>query len=203
MVRVGLTGGIASGKSTVSQILKEAGGFIIDADQIAHSSLKKGQPAYRSVLDVFGVSILDPQDGEIHRKKLGDIVFRNPAKRLILNQIVHPFVMEVAEAEMESIASNHPHAVIVFDAPLLIEAKIHLKMDMVLLVYVDEATQVKRLCKRDGFSRVEAEARIRAQMPLDAKIPFANEVINNSKSPQEVRQDVLDIYKMLCTAASL
>ncbi len=200
MVWVGLTGGIASGKSTVSQIFKEAGAFIIDADQTAHALLKKGQPAYRPILNAFGVKILD-QDGEIDRKKLGDIVFRSSEKLNLLNQIVHPLVFEAADREGEAISSHHPHAVIVFDAPLLIETKAHMKMDVVLLVYVDPSTQIERLCQRDGLSKEAAESRIRAQMPLDEKIPFANEVINNCKSHLEVRENVLRTYKMLCNAA--
>ena len=201
MVWVGLTGGIASGKSTLSQIFKEAGAFVVDADQIAHDLLKKEGKGYRPVLDAFGTHVLDHL-GEIDRKKLGNIVFRNPAKRAILNGIIHPFVFEIAEEEWRRIVANHPHAVIIFDAPLLIETKAHEKMDLLLLVYVDRMTQIVRLCQRDGLSPSEAEDRLAIQMPLDKKIQFANEVIDNSRSAEEVRAEALGIYKKLCAAAT-
>jgi dephospho-CoA kinase len=201
VVWVGLTGGIASGKSTVSQFLKEAGAFIVDADTIAHDLLKKGGPAYRSVLNVFGIHILG-EDGEIDRSKLGNIVFRDPKRLLALNKIIHPFVFEAAEQERSTIGGMNPHAVIVFDAPLLIETRAHKKVDMVILVYVDKETQIKRLCERDGLSRESAEIRIGTQMSLDEKHGFANEIIDNRKPLHEVREDVLRIYAMLCATGN-
>lgn len=196
MVWVGLTGGIASGKSTVSQFFKEAGAFIVDADTIAHDLLRKRGPVYRSVLNVFGIHILG-EEGEIDRKKLGEIVFRDPKKLMALNQIIHPFVFEVAEQERSAIGKIDPYAVIVFDAPLLIETKAHKKVDMVILVHVDKETQIARLCQRDGLLREGAEARLKTQMSLDEKHGFANEIIDNRKSLQTVREDVFRIYKML------
>jgi len=199
MVYVGLTGGIASGKSTVSKILKEAGAFIVDADAIAHDLLKKKGPVYRLVLNRFGVNILG-EEGEIDRKKLGEIVFHDAKKLIDLNQIIHPFVFEAAERERGILVAQDPYAVIVFDAPLLIETKAHKKVDMVLLVYVDKETQIKRLCERDGISREAAQVRIGMQMSLDEKHAYANEVIDNRKPFQEVREDVLKMYQMLRAA---
>jgi dephospho-CoA kinase len=196
MVWVGLTGGIASGKSTVSQFLKEAGSFIVDADKIAHDLLKKKGPVYRQVLNIFGMQILG-EEGEIDRKKLGEIVFRDPRRLMALNQIIHPFVFEVAEQERSAIGTVDPHAVIVFDAPLLIETNAYKKVDMVILVYVDKETQIRRLCERDRLSREGAEARIKTQMSLDEKHGFANEIIDNRKPLQSVREEVFRIYKML------
>ena len=196
MVLVGLTGGIASGKSTVSQIFKEAGAFIVDADKIAHDLLKSRGYVSRLVLNVFGARILG-EEGQIDRKKLGEIVFHDAKKLMILNEIVHPFVFEAAEREKEMIFAQDPHAVIVFDAPLLIETKAHKKVDIVLLVYVDKETQIKRLCERDGLSLEDAEARIGTQMSLDEKHGFANEIIDNRKSFQKVREDAMRIYKRL------
>jgi len=201
MIWVGLTGGIASGKSTVSQIFKEAGAFVVDADQIAHDLLKKEGKGYRPVLDAFGTRVLDHL-GEIDRKKLGNIVFRNPEKRAILNGMIHPFVFEIAEEECRRIIAAHPDAVIIFDAPLLIETKAHEKMDILLLVYVDRITQIARLCQRDGLSPSDAEDRLVIQIPLDKKVQFANEVIDNSRSAQEVRAEVIGIYEKLCVAAT-
>ncbi len=200
MIWVGLTGGIASGKSTVSAIFHEAGAFIVDADQIAHRMLQKGELAYHAVLDAFSARILD-SEGEIDRKRLGEIIFRSAEKRLLLNKIVHPFVFEIADQEREKILLSHPDAVIIFDAPLLIETNAHLKMDLVFLVYVDETTQIERLCKRDNISKEAALSRIGSQMSLESKRSFANEVIDNNGSPEETRETVLKIYQMLCTAS--
>ena len=177
-------------------MFKKAGAFIVDADKIAHDLLKSNGPVFRLVLNAFGVSILG-EEGQIDRKKLGEIVFRDAKRLMALNQIVHPFVFEAAERERGMIVAQDPHAVIVFDAPLLIETKAHKKVDMVLLVYVDKETQMKRLCERDGLSREDAEARIGTQMSLDEKHGFANEIIDNRKSFQKVREDVMRIYEML------
>jgi dephospho-CoA kinase len=199
MVWVGLTGGIASGKSTVSQMFREVGAFIIDADKIAHDLLNKRGHAYHLVLNIFGVKILDEM-GQIDRNKLGEIVFNNPEKLSALNQIVHPFVFETAEREGNAMGKEDPHSVIVFDAPLLIETNAHKNVDIVLLVYVDQSTQIKRLCERDGISKEAAQSRMALQMPLDQKHAFANEVIDNRKPIDEVREEVNRIYRMLRVA---
>lgn len=196
MIWVGLTGGIASGKSTVSQFLRQEGAFIIDADRIAHALILKEGEAYRPVVETFGKEILD-QAGEIDRKRLGEIVFNDPQKRKALNRIIHPHVFEKADLEKKEIARRHPKAIIVFDAALLIETEAHLKMDWVLLAYVDRATQIDRLIRRDGFSPAEAERRIEAQMPLDDKILFADEVIDNRKPLAAVKEEVGRIYQRL------
>jgi dephospho-CoA kinase len=196
VIWVGLTGGIASGKSTVSQFLRQEGAFIIDADRIAHRVILKGGEAYRPVVEAFGRAILD-QSGEISRKKLGEIVFNDPEMRISLNRIVHPHVFEKADLEKAEIARRHPNAIIVFDAALLIETEAHLKMDWILLAYVDRATQIDRLIRRDGLSPAEAGRRIAAQMSLDDKIPFANEIIDNRKPLADVKEEVGRIYRRL------
>ncbi len=200
MVWIGLTGGIASGKSTVSGMLKEAGAFIIDADTIAHDLMKRGAVAYLPVVNHFGKGILD-RVGEIDRKKLGEIVFRSSDKLAALNQIVHPFVFQAAEQERSHIVSTYQRPVIIFDAALLIETHAHVKMDMVILAYVDPKTQIERLCNRDKLSVEQAKHRISLQMPLTQKISFANEIINNSQlSIDEVREQAKMIYHWLCLA---
>lgn len=196
VIWVGLTGGIASGKSTISRFLRREGAFVIDADPIAHALIRRGADAYRPVVEAFGEEILDPA-GEIDRKRLGAIVFSDPPKRLALNRIIHPRVFERAELERDEIARRYPDAVIVFDAALLIETDAHLKMDWVLLAYVDRATQAARLIGRDGLSPEEAEKRLNAQMPLEAKVPFADEVIDNRKPIPAVEEEVRAIYRRL------
>lgn len=196
MIWVGLTGGIASGKSTVSRLFREAGAFVIDADEIAHAVLRKGGPAYAPVVEAFGAGILD-QTGEINRKRLGEIVFQDARRRERLNQLVHPHVYARAEAEKRAIAAAHPEAVILFDVPLLIETGAHREMDRVIVVYVDRATQVDRLIKRDGLSREEADRRIDAQMPMDEKRRFADEVIDTRVPLPGVESAVRSLYRRL------
>jgi dephospho-CoA kinase len=196
MVWVGLTGGIASGKSTVSRLLRQFGAFIVDADEIAHDLIKKGNKAYQPVIEAFGQEILDGS-GEINRVKLGKIVFQDATRRQTLNQIVHPGVFESALSERESISEKYPKAVIVFDAALLIETGAYKEMDWLLLVYVDRLTQINRLTHRESLTRSEATLRIESQMPLDQKIPFADEVINNQKPIPRVEEAVRQIYLRL------
>lgn len=196
MIWVGLTGGIASGKSTVSRLFREAGAFVIDADEIAHAVIRRGAPAYDGVVEAFGAVILDKK-GEIDRKRLGEIVFNDARRRERLNQLVHPHVYAQAEKEKRAIAAAHPEAVILFDVPLLIETGVHREMDRVIVVYVDRATQIDRLIQRDGLTREEAERRIDAQMPLDEKRRFADEIIDTRVPWPGVEGAVRSLYQRL------
>lgn len=196
MIWVGLTGGVASGKSTVSRLFREAGAFVIDADEIAHAVIRKGAPAYAGVVEAFGAGILD-KEGEIDRKRLGEIVFNDARRRERLNQLVHPHVYAQAEKEKTAIAAAHPEAVILFDVPLLIETGAHREMDRVIVVYVDRATQIDRLIKRDGLTREESERRIGAQMPLDEKRRLADEIIDTRVPLLEVEGAVRSLYQRL------
>lgn len=196
MILVGLTGGIASGKTTVSDFLRQEGAHIIDADEIAHRLISKGNRAYRPVLDVFGDGVLD-EFGEIDRKKLGAIVFAHPPELDRLNQIIHPLVFKELDAEKKRMSKEQPRSIIVFDAPLLIEAQAHQKMDWVLLVYVDEKIQRSRLIKRDALTTEEAMHRIALQMPIDKKRQYSDEIIDNRRPLHKVKQLVHDIYHQL------
>ncbi|NKE69377.1 dephospho-CoA kinase [Candidatus Manganitrophus noduliformans] len=196
MIWVGLTGGIASGKSTVSRLFRETGAFVIDADEIAHAVIRKGAPAYAGVVEAFGAAILDKK-GEIDRKRLGEIVFNDARRRERLNQLVHPHVYAQAEKEKRAIAAAHPEAVILFDVPLLIETGAHREMDLVIVVYADRATQIERLIERDGLTREEAERRIDAQMPLDEKRRFADEIIDTRAPLPGVEGAVRSLYQRL------
>ncbi|MCG3114492.1 MAG: dephospho-CoA kinase [Candidatus Manganitrophus sp. SA1] len=196
MIWVGLTGGIASGKSTVSRLFREAGAFVIDADEIAHAVIRKGAPAYAGVVEAFGAVILNKK-GEIDRKRLGEIVFNDARRRERLNQLVHSHVYAQAEKEKTAIAAAHPEAVILFDVPLLIETGAHREMDLVIVVYVDRATQIDRLIKRDGLTREEAERRIDAQMPLDEKRRFADEIIDTRVPLPGIEGAVRSLYQRL------
>ncbi len=196
MLWVGLTGGIASGKSTVSHFLHREGAYIIDADQIVHALLCDKGVVYDSVLKAFGEIILD-HERKIDRKRLGALVFRNPDQRQRLNQIVHPYVFKKAETEKKAIHAKNPKAVIVFDAALLIETGAYKKMDWVLLAYVDPETQIQRLIKRDHLSKEDALLRISAQMPIDEKVALADEVIRCNEPLNTVKTSLHQVYARL------
>lgn len=193
MLWVGLTGGIASGKSTVSRMLHEAGAFIIDADALVHATLRKRGDAYAQVVQAFGETILNAS-GEIDRAILGERVFSNARERKQLEQIVHPHVFRMAHAAKAEIAHQHPNGVIVFDAALLIETGNWQTLDEVIVVYVDRPTQIERLMRRDGFPLDVAERRIDAQMPLHEKRRYASVVIDNMKPREETQKAVTQIY---------
>ncbi|PFT98420.1 dephospho-CoA kinase [Bacillus thuringiensis] len=176
-VVIGLTGGIASGKSTVSEMFRELSIPVIDADVIAREVVEQGKPAYNKIVEVFGAEVLQ-QDGELDRPRLGSIVFYNEEKRLQLNKIVHPAVREEMNRKKEMYIKEGMQAV-VLDIPLLFESKLTSPVDRILVVAVKPHTQLERLMKRNNFSEEEATARIQSQMPLEEKVKNADEVINN------------------------
>ncbi|MGH7274225.1 MAG: dephospho-CoA kinase [Nitrospiria bacterium] len=200
MILVGLTGGIASGKSLVSKLLKELGAYIIDADEIAHGAIQPGEPAYQEILQQFGEEILN-EDGTIDRSKLGRLVFSDPVKRTLLEGIVHPRVFAIEEARRRQIAQQDPEAVIIFDAPLLIETRAYELMDKVIVVYANAKTQLKRLMERDRLEYDEAKRRIAAQLPIEDKRQHADYIINSASPPEEVAKLTAAIYRELKTLA--
>ncbi len=191
---IGLTGGIASGKSTVSRILKNAGAVIIDADRIARDVVKKGLPAYREIIDTFGDNVLSP-DGEIDRGVLGDIIFNDPQKKQLLNRIVHPYVGKETNLQLKHIQKTHSNTIVILDIPLLLEAQMHKDLSEIIVVYVPEHTQIKRLMQRDGISEADALARVRSQMPIEEKKDLATIVIDNSGTRENTRKRTLEIFQ--------
>ena len=189
----GLTGGIASGTSTAAAMLAEAGARVVDADLIARQVVRKGTPAWRDIVGHFGRAVLD-SDGQIDRASLGATVFRDSRAKEALNRIVHPRVREVMQAEIRRLSTRHPDDLLVLDVPLLIESGWHALVPVVILVYVPEAVQKARLMQRDGLDGADAEARIRAQMPIDAKRAYADYIIDNSGSREATRRQVLAVY---------
>jgi len=198
---IGLTGGIATGKSTVSAIFKKAGAVIIDADRIAREAVKKGLPAYRKILENFGESVLRP-DGEINRSLLGDIIFNSPRKKQLLNKIVHPYVSKETHRQLQQIERTQPNTIVVLDIPLLIETAMDKDLSEVIVVYAPEHIQIKRLMKRDHLTQIDARARIRSQMPIEEKKRRATIVIDNSGTREETRRQTLEIYKSLKNAVA-
>ena len=193
MILVGLTGGIASGKSMVSGLFHERGASIIDADQIAHEVIRPPGDPWKEIVNVFGKNILLP-DQSIDRKKLAKIVFDDSEKREELNAIVHPYVFAEEEKQRKEIVEKDPKAVVIFDIPLLIETRSYELMDKVILVYVDRALQITRLMEREKIIRGEALKRIGAQIPLKEKKQYADYIIDGSLSLEELKKKVDEIY---------
>ncbi|MEH7379697.1 dephospho-CoA kinase [Bacillus sp. JJ1533] len=190
---IGLTGGIASGKSTVSQMFKEAGIVVIDADVIARKVVEVGEEAYEQIVESFGKDILLP-DMSIDRPKLGSVVFFSEEKRLLLNSIVHPAVRKQMLKEREAHIKNGEETV-VLDIPLLFESKLTSLVDRTLLVYVDYGIQLARLMNRNNLNKEEAEARIHSQMPLKDKIQLSDAVIDNNGTIEKTKDQFHEICK--------
>lgn len=198
MKAFGLTGGIATGKSTVSRFFTEAGARVIDADRIARDMVVQGRPEWRKIVDRFGESILLP-NGDIDRVRLGDIVFNDPDARSALNQIVHPPVFDEINRTIDRISAESPDTVIILDVPLLIESGMKRDLALVILVYTSPEIQLQRLMNRDEIPEKDALARIQSQMPIDAKKQYADMVIDNSGSVEQTRNQTFHIYENLKT----
>ena len=195
MLKIGLTGGAASGKSTVSAILKDLGATVIDVDLVARDVVRKGSRCLEKIVEYFGESIL-LEDGSLNRKKLRDIVFSSKQKLEILNSITHPEIITRVKDQLEFLEKKGLDKVVV-DAAILIEMGLHKLVDVVWLVKVDRETQISRLMERDGTYRQKAEAIINAQMPLEEKIKYAHEIIDNSGTLEELEARVKELWKSM------
>ncbi|GAB2289716.1 hypothetical protein Dimus_024024 [Dionaea muscipula] len=183
---VGLTGGIASGKSTVSNLFKANGIPVVDADLVAREVLKKGTGGWKKVAGAFGEDILLP-NGEVDRPKLGLIVFSDPTKRQLLNRLLAPYISSAIFLEVMKLWLKG-YKVIVLDIPLLFEAKMDRWTKPIIVVWVDRETQLRRLKARDKAEEDESNNKINAQMPLDLKRDKADIVINNSGTLDDLNQ---------------
>jgi len=188
MLRLGLTGGIASGKSAVATMLRDMGFAVLDADALAHKLIEPGQAAYAEVIQEFGPSITD-SSGRIDRAKLGAIVFGDPAKLDRLNAIVHPRVAEVILSQFEVWRRAGVRDAVFVEAALLVESGIHKKLDGLVVVWCTPEQQLERLLAR-GLSETEARRRIAAQLPVEEKLRLAAEKIDCSGSLEETRRHV-------------
>ncbi|MBK8171922.1 MAG: dephospho-CoA kinase [Sandaracinaceae bacterium] len=192
---VGLTGGIASGKSAVAQIFTELGVVVVDADRLARDVVAVGTEGLREIEAAFGASVL-LDDGSLDRKKLGAIVFGDPQRRAQLNAITHPKIAaESARRLSELAAKGLPY--VIYDAALLVENGIHKGMSAVIVVAAAESIQVARLCARDGISEADARKRITSQLPLAEKIAVADYVIENNGTLAQLRARVLEVNDVL------
>jgi dephospho-CoA kinase len=196
MLKVGLTGGLASGKSFVGQALADLGCHLIQADVLGHEVLLPGGEAYEPVIRQFGTAILD-QSGRIDRKRLGAYVFGEPDRLALLNSLVHPPVIRREEALIARAEAADPNGIAVVEAAILIETGSYQRFAKIILVVCTEEQQVQRAMKRDGAGRKEVEARLRRQMPLEEKRKFADYVIDTSGEKENTLRQTREVYESL------
>ncbi|MBG9793233.1 dephospho-CoA kinase [Paenibacillus dendritiformis] len=188
-MNIGLTGGIASGKSTVSRLLVERGALLVDADRIAREIVLPGSPALDQIAERFGADMLLP-DGSLDRKRLGNVVFANAAERKALEEITHPAIRQEMMTQMRRLEEEHPQSLVVVDVPLLYESGLTDRFEEIVVVYVPKEIQLERLMRRDGLTEAEASERLRSQWDIEMKRERADYVIDNSKGIEETRQQV-------------
>jgi len=197
---IGLTGGIASGKSIVVSVFRELGAIILDADQIARLVVLPHQPAWEDIVEFFGPQVVN-EDESLDRAKIGEIVYNNPDSLKELNRITHPRIMQYYKDEMRRIKLEQPDAIVILEVPLLYETNMDKLCQQVVVVCVDRETQIKRLMERDKMSYEDAVRRINAQMPMDEKVRRADFVIDNRGSMEETKEKATKYYKEILTGA--
>ncbi|MDA2924920.1 dephospho-CoA kinase [Acidobacteria bacterium AH-259-L09] len=198
MLKVGLTGGIACGKSHVLREFQNLGVYTIDADEIAHQVILPGKAAYKKIVHTFGHDIL-AADQTIDRKKLGKLVFFDEEARQELNRIVHPFVLEEEERLISNFetAKDPKSPIVMVDAALMVETGSYRKYDFLIVVYCDSVIQLRRLMSREGLSQEEAMRRIRTQMPLSEKVKHADYIVDNSGRLSDTKEQIKQIFTEL------
>ena len=189
MITVGLTGGIASGKSLVAQILRRLGCEVIDTDAIARDVVVPGTEGWQAVVTEFGPQIL-AEDGTINRAKLASIIFADAGRREILNSLLHPLIIRAVGEQVAAIQARDPDAVVVVDVPLLIECVMQNDFDEVMVVWAPRETQIARLMARDGLREEDARERIASQLPLDHKRECATFVVENDADREKTAEQV-------------
>ncbi|MCK2105700.1 dephospho-CoA kinase [Staphylococcus aureus] len=184
---IGLTGGIASGKSTVSELLSVFGFKVVDADKAAREAVKKGSKGLAQVREVFGDEAID-ENGEMNRRYMGDLVFNHPEKRLELNAIIHPIVRDIMEEEKQEYLKQGYN--VIMDIPLLFENELENTVDELWVVYTSESIQMDRLMQRNNLSLEDAKARVYSQISIDKKSRMADHVIDNLGDKLELKQNL-------------
>ncbi|HDC5749231.1 TPA: dephospho-CoA kinase [Staphylococcus aureus] len=184
---IGLTGGIASGKSTVSELLSVFGFKVVDADKAAREAVKKGSKGLAQVREVFGDEAID-ENGEMNRRYMGDLVFNHPEKRIELNAIIHPIVRDIMEEEKQEYLKQGYN--VIMDIPLLFENELENTVDEVWVVYTSESIQMDRLMQRNNLSLEDAKARVYSQISIDKKSRMADHVIDNLGDKLELKQNL-------------
>ncbi len=200
---VGITGGIACGKTTVSELLAEKGAIPINADEIGHQLLKADSPVIGELVDTFGQEILE-ESGDVNRKKLGAIVFKDKTVRERLNAILHPLIIQRSRTRAHKFVMEDPSCVVLLDAPLLIEAGAYDSVDLIVVVTASPETQLQRTLERSRaqnrpLTESEAQARINSQMPVSEKVKYADVVIENDGTLEELNRQVEELWQQLQT----
>ena len=197
---VGLTGGMGTGKTLAASFFKELGAFVLDADLICRKLVEPEQPACREISENFGKEVFTAS-GNLDRKRLANIIFKNPQKKGILEGILHPKIFEIEELKYEAIRKEHPNAVVIVDAALLIESGNYKKMDKVIVVNSDEKNRIDRIIARTQMSQDEVITRIKNQMPSEEKVRYADFILENSLDKDNLRSKVKDIHARLSLLA--
>jgi dephospho-CoA kinase len=193
---MGLTGGIATGKSTVAAMLKERGAVLIDADQVARDVVEPGTEGLRRIRERFGSRVFQ-EDGRLNRAALGNIIFKDEGLRKELGRLLHPLIMEEMQKRTRNALAKNPHAIVIWDVPLLIEENLTQFVEKVIVVYVPESVQLQRLMKRNALSEEEARERIAAQLSIEEKKRVADIVIDNSDSLEMTERQVDQLWNYL------
>lgn len=201
MLRVGLTGSIAVGKSHVSSVLAELGCHVLDADRTAREVVAPGGEGLRRVVEAFGPDVLDA-DGALDRARLGRLVFADEGKRQLLNSILHPLIIAAQDAWLALCEREDPAGVAVIDAALMIETGSYRRFDKLIVVHCRDDVQLERLMRRDSLSRDDAARRVAAQMPQAEKVRHADFLIDTSGTREETRAQTVELYGRLRALAS-
>lgn len=196
MLRIGLTGSIAVGKSFVAHVLEELGCNVLDADRAAREVVGAGTRGLRAVVEEFGARVLN-DDGTLNRARLGEIVFADEKKRLRLNSILHPLIIEAQDEALRRWEAEDPRGIAVVDAALMIESGGYKRFDKLIVVHSDAETQLQRLMARNNLTREEAERRISAQMPQSEKMRYADFLIDTTNGFEDTRRQTVEVYQQL------
>ena len=196
MIRAGLTGGLATGKSFVGKTLEELGCYWIQADALGHEVLEPGGPAHAAVIAEFGRGILN-KDGTINRTRLADNVFGQPERLEVLNSLVHPHVLSIEEERIARFATGNPEGIVVVEAAILVETGGYKRFDRLIVTVCSEEQQIERALRREGATREQVEARLRRQMPIEDKVKLADYVVDTSGTKEETVVQVRKIHALL------
>jgi dephospho-CoA kinase len=196
MLQVGLTGGYATGKSFIGQILVSQGCHLIEADELGHQALLPDSGAYQPVIDAFGEGILK-EDGAINRKALGQIVFADPERLALLNSLVHPVVFRRIDERIAELSRNDKRGIAIVEAAIMFETGSYRRYHKVIVAACDREQQIERGMKRDGLTREQVEARLARQMPLEEKAALADYVIDTSRGKPDTTRQVAELSREL------